>query len=334
MILKRIFKKILLKTPVYDFYLSKNDLSEILITPHDPWPGDASIGEKILVGDFNFSTRKKDLISQKVLWKLNNSKDFWKDEVHTFSWLRHLKARSGPLARKHARKLIKDWLLKNNKWDDNTWRLDILARRISSWTTNMSFLLAEKDEEFSFNLKQNLYKQIKHLNIFTTKKSLRKLDKIYEIDESSIKKFKILRGLIFSGVCFEGGNKRFLKSLILLKNEILNNFNEEGVHISRVPSAQLSILGDLVTMRDIIMAAKKDVPEYLSAQIKKTAHSLRFFRTLDGSLCTFNGSKRETKFIVDKILNAADGKARGKGPLTLSKTGLRKAISSRSLCAN
>ena len=56
---KKIFKKILLKTIVYDFSLSKNDLSEILITPHDPWPGDASIGEKILVGDFNFSTRKK-----------------------------------------------------------------------------------------------------------------------------------------------------------------------------------------------------------------------------------------------------------------------------------
>ena len=32
---------------------------------------------------------------------------------------------------------------------------------------------------------------IKHLNIFTTKKSLKKLDKVYEIEESSIKKFKI-----------------------------------------------------------------------------------------------------------------------------------------------
>ena len=51
-------------------------------------------------------------------------------------------------------------------------------------------------KSFHLLLKKNLYKQIKHLNIFTTKKSLRKLDKIYEIDESSIKKFKILRGLI------------------------------------------------------------------------------------------------------------------------------------------
>ena len=326
MILKKLFKRILLKTPIYDFYLTKNDLSEILITPYDPWPGDSSIGEKILQGDFNFVSKKKELTSKKLLWQINNSKEFWNEEIHTFSWLRHLKARSGPLARKHARKLITDWLKKNNKWNEKTWRLDIIARRISSWTTNMSFLLAEKDEEFSLLLKENLFKQIKHLNTFTTRNSLEKLDKVYEMSDSSIKKFKILRGLITSGICFEGGQKRYIKSLTLLKNEIDNNFNEEGVHLSRVPSTQLSILGDLITVRDIIMAAKIDVPEYLSSQIKKSAHSLRFFRTLDGTLSTFNGSKRETKFVIDKILNAADGKARGKGPLTLTKSGYIKLL--------
>ena len=120
MILKKIFKRIFLKTPIYDFYLTKNDLSEILITPHDPWPGDSSIGEKILQGDFNFASKKKELIPKKLLWQINNSKDFWNEEIHTFSWLRHLKARSGPLARKHARKLITDWLKKNNKWNEKT----------------------------------------------------------------------------------------------------------------------------------------------------------------------------------------------------------------------
>ncbi len=325
MTLSKVFKRILLKTPVYDLFLSKNDLSEILITPQDPWPGDPAIGEKILQGDLNLSSKKSRLMPQKLLWQINN-KEFWNEEIHTFSWLRHLKARSGPLARKHARKLIMDWLNRNNKWNEKTWRLDILARRISSWTTNISFLLAEKDENFSVILKENLYKQIKHLNTFTTRNSLERLDKAYEKEESSIKKFKILRGLILSGVCFEGGQKRYLKSLVLLKKEILNSFNEEGVHHSRLPSAQMSILADLITMRDIIIAAKIDVPEYLSSQIKKSAHSLRFFRTLDGTLSTFNGSKRETKFVIDKILNAADGKARGKGPLTLTNSGYVKLL--------
>ena len=326
MIIKKFFKRILLKTSIYDFYLSKNYQTKILITPHDPWPGDPAIGENIFQGDFSLSSKNKEILSQKLLWKISNNKDFWKEEIHTFSWLRHLKARSGPLARKHARKLILDWLQKNSKWNENTWRLDILARRISSWTTNISFLLAEQDEEFASILKLNLQKQIKHLNIFTTKRTLEKLDKIYEKENSSIKKFKILRGLILSGICFEGGEIRYKKSINLLENAIKNDFNEDGVHISRLPSSQLSILGDLVTMRDIIIAAKFDVPEFLSKQITKSSHSLRFFRVLDGTLSIFNGSKRENKLVIDKILNVADGKARGKGPLTLTNSGYIKLL--------
>ena len=44
--MKEIFKRTLLKTPVYDFYLSKNNFSKILVTPNDPWPGDSAAGEK------------------------------------------------------------------------------------------------------------------------------------------------------------------------------------------------------------------------------------------------------------------------------------------------
>ncbi len=326
MILKKFFKRILLKTSIYDFYLSKNNSTKILITPHDPWPGDPSIGESIFQGDFNLSSKKKEVLSQKLLWKINNNKDFWKEEIHTFSWLRHLKARSGSLARKHARKLILDWLEKNSKWNENTWQLDILARRVSSWTTNIGFLLAEQDEEFASILKLNLQKQIKHLNIFTTKGALEKLDKINEKENSSVKKFKILRGLILSGICFEGGEIRYRKSINLLEKAIENDFNGDGVHVSRLPSTQLSILGDLVTMRDIIIAAKFDVPEFLSRQITRSSHSLRFFRVLDGTLSIFCGSKRESKLVIDKILNVADGKVRGKGPLTLSNSGYIKLL--------
>ena len=49
--------------------------------------------------------------------------------------------------------LILEWLTKNSRWNESTWKLDILARRITAWTTNLSFLLAEKDEEFADILK-------------------------------------------------------------------------------------------------------------------------------------------------------------------------------------
>ena len=215
---------------------------------------------------------------------------------------------------------------KNSKWNENTWKLDVLARRITAWTTNIGFLLAEQDEEFASILKSNLKKQIKHLNIFTTKKSLQRLDKIYEIESGSVKRFKILRGLLLSGICFDGGNNTYKKSLSFLQAAISHDFNDDGVHTSRLPSVQLTILADLVTMRDIMISAKLDVPDFLSMQIVKSSHSLRFFRSLDGTLSIFGGSKRESKFVIDKILNVADGKVRGKGPLTLSNSGYIKLL--------
>ena len=60
-------------------------------------------------------------------------------------------------------------------------------------------------------LKKNLYKQIKHLNVFATKKSLEKLDKIYEKRIAAIKKFKILRGLILSGYASKEEKKIYKK---------------------------------------------------------------------------------------------------------------------------
>ena len=65
MIVKRFLKKILFKNTFYDFYLSKNNPVKILITPHDPWPGDPAIGESIFQGDLNLSNPNKELLSQK-----------------------------------------------------------------------------------------------------------------------------------------------------------------------------------------------------------------------------------------------------------------------------
>ena len=72
----------------------------------------------------------------------------------------------------------------------------------------------------------------------------------------------------------------------------------------------------------------KNVPETLEKNIKRIAHSLRFFRSLDGSFATFNGSKKENKTVIDKILNVADGKARARGPTSLFESGFERLTKS------
>ena len=325
MIIFRIVKNIFFKTKLYDYYLSKNSIEEISFTPKDIWPGDPVLGDQLVQGYYNLAN-KKIYSPEETLWQISNTNTFWQSEAHSFSWLRHLKARSGSLARKHARLLILDWLKLYKNYNNKTWELEVLSRRISAWITNFDFLLAEKDKNFSDILLKNLFKQIKFLRNQTNKSYFYFLEKKYGLEESSIKKIKVLRALILSSMCFESQLVRFSNYIKILETELKNNFNIDGMHESKSPSTQLEILGDLVTIREAIVSKQLKSPDFLETIIKKGAHSLKFFRTPAGTLAIFNGSKQETKFLIDKIINQADGQPRGRGPISLSKSGFEKIV--------
>ena len=325
MIIFRIVKNIFFKTKLYDYYLSKNSIGEISFTPKDAWPGDPILGDQLVQGYYNLAN-KKIYSPEETLWQISNTNTFWKNEAHSFSWLRHLKARSGSLARKHARFLILEWLKRYENYNYKTWELEVLSRRISAWVTNFDFLLAEKDEDFSEILLRNLFKQTKFLRTQTKKRYFVFIEKKYGLEESSIKKIKILRALILSSMCFDSQLEKFEYYKKILETELKTNFNIEGLHESKSPSTHLEILGDLVTIREAIVSKKLKSPDFLEKIIKKGAHSLKFFRTPSGTLATFNGSKQETKFLIDKIINQADGQPRGRGPISLSRSGFEKIV--------
>ncbi len=323
--LTKVVKNFFFKTRIYNYYLLKNNISEISFTPKDAWPGDPVLGDQLVQGYYNLAN-KKVYSPESTLWEILNSNKYWLKEAHSFSWLRHLKARSGPLARKHARYLILDWLKLYKNWKYDSWELEVLSRRISSWVTNFDFLLAEKDEVFSYTLIESLFKQIKHLRNQASYRYFLSLEKDLGLEESSVKKIKVLKGLFLSSICFDDENDRYSKYRKILIKELKINFNEEGLHMTKSPSIQLSILGDLVTIREAIISKQILLPELLDMTIKKASHALRFFRKADGNFAVFNGSKQESKFLIDKILNQADGKARGRGPLNLPLSGFDKIV--------
>ena len=321
--LKKAFTNFFLSSIFYNYLINRTQLREISFAPPDPWPGDPVLGENLFQGYYNFAGKK--VFSPKdPVWKVSERDINWQSEMNSFFWLRHLKARSGSLARRHARYLISNWIEINNRWNEKSWQIDILARRVSSWITNIGFLLAEKDEDFSLKIRKSLLKQIKHLNNFSNRRYFASLDKDFGIQESAIKKVQIIRGLLLSIICFSGQEVKIKKTLALLEAEILNDLNQEGIHKSRSPYTQLAVLADLITIRDTLVTANLDVPMLLNDSVKKMSHALRFFRNINGTLAIFNGSKKGEKFVIDKILSEADGKVRAKGPTSLSESGFEK----------
>ena len=321
--LRKLAKHLIYGSRIYNYYLSQVNIVDINNIPIDPWPGDPFLGENILQGNFSLAGEKI-FSSEKLIWFAHRQNFYWQNEIHSFSWLRHLKAKSGSLARKHARYLILDWINKFGEWEEEVWEPDILSRRVTSWISNLNFLLAEKDKNFSDLIIKSLLKQIKHLTRLSNKKYFNLLEKEFGIDESSVKIIQIVKGLMISLVSFEKNDKAFKRFIKFLEDEVAKNFNEEGVHSSRSPFVQLCVLADLITIRDSLISTNLEVPDFILSIIKKISHATRFFRNQKGTLVMFNGSKTGEKKVIDKILNAADGKARAKGPKSLYKSGFEK----------
>ena len=120
MIIFRVVKNFFYKTKLYNLYLSKNSVKEISFTPKDTWPGDPMLGDQLVQGYYSLAN-KKIYAPDEALWQVSNKSTYWLNEAHSFSWLRHLKARSGSLARKHARYLILEWLKLYENWDYTAW---------------------------------------------------------------------------------------------------------------------------------------------------------------------------------------------------------------------
>ena len=150
MIIPKVIKILFFNTKLYNYYLSKTNISEISFTPKDAWPGDPVLGDQLVQGYYNLANKK--IYSPDVtLWEISDANDFWLKEAHSFTWLRHLKARSGSLARKHARFLILEWLKLYENWNYKTWELEVLSRRVSAWVTNFDFLRIAYNEKKKYH---------------------------------------------------------------------------------------------------------------------------------------------------------------------------------------
>ena len=323
-----ILKKSIWRSPIYSAWLSRGGIEKLVFTPPDPWPGEASLGDALFQGRYNFAGQN--FYSPKLpVWHPVGMGDTWLADMHGFSWLRHFKARGGETARRHARALIINWLNQHGKWQAFPWRPDILGRRISAWMTNAGFLVEDADDSFIFHFNTYITKQARHLSKVTNLAELSNLSKRLGSQKGSIAKINAIRGLLLTGLCLDGGYRRKEKALYLLNDELFSQIAADGGHKSRTPALHMSVLADLVTMRDALAAAGEPPPEMLVVTIRRMSHALRIFRSGDGTLSRFHGGISESKFVVDRVLESADGRTRSKGPLRLENTGFERLIASR-----
>jgi len=312
------FRRLIFGTSLYGLTLKGKTPTRLRGAPPDSWPGDPKTGKIILHGKIpvngdGFST-------DDTLWKNARSPDEI-TYLHGFSWLSDLRTQDKAEAKALARNLIEDWINHHQRWSGVPWRADILGSRISNWLAGSNFICDGAGENFNNRFLTSIAEQTRHLV------------RICPGRKNSSKAFEAIKGLIYGGVCLPGHEEALETAIRFLETEITRQIFPDGGHMDRCPSTCLSVLRNLVDIREVLTVAQVDVPELLQLTIEHMATIIRFFRLGDGKLALFNGGAEETGERVDLTLAQAAGKggAKVKPPVSASHTGFQRLTAGRTI---
>ncbi|MBS91859.1 MAG: hypothetical protein CMM95_02245 [Rickettsiales bacterium] len=312
-ILKKL--KILLqyKNPVYNFLLEKKSSGEILFFPENLWTGDSENGKKIVEGFLNFNG---ELVKFKDhIWEKNNATKFWNEQLHSFEWVRDVRAVGTNKARIFLRKNIKEWLKKFRKWDSFSWKVDILSKRICFLLNNLSFFYNTADDDFQREFSKTLNKQSNHLI------------NIHNRETDSSTRIYIVKSIIISSLCFKNLRNKFDFGIILLRKILKTDVLDDGMHYLRSPSEHFFFLKSLLDIKSFLGISKNKIPYELNEKIVKMCAALKFFKISSTELSIFNKYDFIKEVELNEVIKRSNSKT--KTPQSLKSSFFEKISENR-----
>ncbi|MCC7427434.1 MAG: heparinase II/III family protein [Alphaproteobacteria bacterium] len=266
----------------------------IAVVP-DLWQGDAQRGARLLKGDFSVGGAVRPLKDGE--WLPVGAPSPWLAALHSFTWLRDLRALGTDAARMRARALVADWVAAAPR-EALVSRPDVVGARIAAWLGHFDFVAASAEDEFRARLMQSLAQQA------------HELAQRLPAEEMDGRALTAIKGLIVAGVALGGQDALISRALKFLGPEIDRQILPDGGHIERSPAALLQALQDLIECRVQLIAAQRTPPEVLMTAIERMAPILRMMRHGDGGLALFNGSLEENPQLIELVLSQSQSRAR------------------------
>lgn len=253
----------------------------------DSWPGNAARGEALLAKHMAFCGTAID--DPKPFWQPEIASAGWLQELHSFCWLRDMRAANHIQARTRGREWIFDWIQTHNHVRGIPFETETLARRINHWLLQQDFLAVAADPAFLEKFYISLYRQCAHLGRILP----------YAAQGSVL--ILALKALIMAGLAFAVSGWR-VKGERLLAEEIAIQFDSSGFHIERSPWRSLVLLHHLSSLRRAYTAANQRPPEYLQKLVERMTMALETLVHPDGGLALFNGSDEGPRPVIAELL--------------------------------
>ncbi len=314
---RRLLSDLLYASRPYQALLKSRVPKRLNLAPGDVFPGNAERADHIFQGHFDFAGVPHEQDDQNP-WRIEGMPLAWYRELHEFSWLRHFVANGSDAAKNHCRALILAWIEEFDGYHPYFWDEDVLARRVIAWLCHSRFVLEQEEtERFNFPFLRSLRRQYIHLTRLARGKA------------KAPDRIATWQALLYGALAFPDMTKGVARYLGQLEAELNRIVLADGCHINGNPERHLTLLGDLLGIRNTLMAANEMVPVAINNTIDRLAPAIRFFQHGDGQLALFNGGQTLPEGYCDHILSLSD--ATGRAPQRFPQGGFERLKAGRAL---
>lgn len=248
----------------------------LVIAPQDIRTADPTVAADIYAGLFVLSGQVVETGGRSP-FELKAPSAAWARELHSFSWLRHLRAADNVLARQNARALVADWIGQESRVPAEAYETEVLARRALAWVTQSPLILEEADRAFYRRFLRSLVRQVRRLRM-----------RVADMPDGYP---RLLAAIAIAEFAVSARNQDRLvrQANERLADELGRQILPDGGHLSRDPGVIVEVLTDLLPLRQAYATRGIAPSPVLMTSIDRMMPMLRFFRHTDGTLASFNG---------------------------------------------
>ncbi|BCP55680.1 heparinase [Kaistia sp. 32K] len=263
-------------SPLYRWKYYGQVPERLLIAPTDLRTADPTIANDIYAGRFVFAGEVVDVAGFSV-FEIEAPSRAWAERLHSFGWLRHLRASDLAVSRSNARALVDEWIRFQKNHDRAARDPDVTARRILSWLAQTPLVLEGCDHGFYRRFMRSLTRQVRHLR------------RVARDVQPGLPRLRVMMALAAAGLSLSDQPRMVRQVSRWLDQELQRQILPDGGHVGRNPGTVLEILVDLLPLRQAYTARGQQPSAVLLGAIDRMMPMLRFFRHGDGSFARFNG---------------------------------------------
>jgi uncharacterized heparinase superfamily protein len=250
----------------------------LIVAPTDLRAVDPFIAQEIYSGRFPLAGRVLETLGDSPFAVELPSRAF-AERLHSFGWLRHIRADKTEAGCAHARHIVADWINVHGRrrrgvaWDPN-----VVATRVIAWLSHSTIILHAAEAGFYRRFMKSLAYQISYLR------------NIADCCPNTESRLRIRMALAIASLSMPNRASAIRRESLNLDRELDRQIMADGGHVSRNPRAILDLLIDLLPLRQTYINLGHDLPQKLIPTIDRMYPALRFFRHQDGDLALFNGA--------------------------------------------